>query len=375
MASTSQRDSPHERPANPRVLHVVAADTLTRFGSMFRQLGLALSVEGIGVTMLTDDAAMVAELEGTPIRALRADLRGGWHTWRLGRLLTDQLQPAPQVIHAWGEDATNAVADWATREHCPVIPHCCSLADVRWLTWRRLAVNEHPAAICAEFANMLRDCWPTLSDRVQAYPPCLLPAADAEPPTARGRALGVLWTGRIDRDAGLGVLLRAIAKLVKRRREVQLALLGGGPRAADVWRLAQACGVREHVSMVDDARLWERAIRGADCLVAPAAQEDISLAPLLAMSAARIVIACRGQHAEWFREGETSLQFERGALDELTDLIEQAAEGRPHALAVARSASAYVRREHSVPRLADRLIERYRALAERRVLAGGGERT
>jgi hypothetical protein len=116
--------------------------------------------------------------------------------------------------------------------------------------------------------------------------------------------------------------------------------------------------------VLDDPKLWEQGLPGADICVVPGVQRDPWLAPLLAMGLGKLVIASREQPAEWFIDGQTAWQFTPGSAVELAYLLSRAL-GQPRLVQqTSVAASEYFHEHHAVGDLVLRLMSLYQAAVE-----------
>lgn len=343
----------------PRVLHVVDADHVARFGRMYRQLGLALADAGVQVSILTDDAHAAHQFEGTPIAHHWFPALRGWGAWRLHRYLRNEFNPPPEVVHLWGTTALGYLSDWTQHGGIELLIHATSRRDVEQLLRRGLHHNEQVLAGCRAYQDRLRSHPPMLAEAVLLHPPALLRPERLPELTPPGRTVGVLWTGRMERGSGVELIIDAMAQLRNKDYELHVALIGRGSATRDYWRALRARKIQERFSLVPQPQIWDRTIGGVDVLVAPACHDELGLAPLLAMALGKIVIASRDQVAEWFVEDETSLQFTPGSAVELAAHLAHVAARLPSIRAMARNAADYVRRNHAVTTLAEQLALLY----------------
>jgi len=363
MAAKSAAGASKElSPPIPHVLHVASADAFARFGRMFRQLGLALSDEGVRVSLLTDDAEAAAELDGTPVDDCLFRPLSGWGVWRLHGFLRRQFDPPPDVVHVWGTTCLGYLSDWTQGFGTALLIHVTSLRDLERLKRRGVRSNERLVAACDEYGERLRDRWPTLADSFQVLKPAVLPPEKVPGLCVRGKTLGLLWTGRLDEYCGLEVLIEAVARLRSKHFDLQVALIGRGPATRHIWQEIRRRRVQDCLSLISEPKLWDQAMAGADVCVVPTSQHDVALAPLLAMALGKVVVASRDQVADWFIEDETTLQFTPGSAVELAYHVTRTAAGHPNVLAVARGAAEYVRQNHAVTHLASELARLYRAM-------------
>jgi len=362
MARDSAAGAKKETPVPiPHVLHVVNVDAFTRFGRMFRQLGLALSDEDLRVSLLTDDATAAADLDGTPVTAHLLQPLGRLHAWRLRAFLRRQFDPPPDAVHLWGTSSLGTVGEWTHAYQTALLIHVTSTRDIEHLKHRSLRSNEQVIAACEEHGKLLRELWPTLAHAVRVLKPGLLVPEQVPGLSVHGKTLGLVWAGTLDSHSGLEVLIEAVAQLRARGCDLQVALIGRGPATRRIWHEIRRRGVQDRFSLIAEPNVWDQAMVGADICVVPTCQRDLSLAPLLAMAMGKLVVASRDQVADWFIEDQTTLQFTPNSAVELAYHITRTAGGHPNVLAVARTAAEHVRRHHAVTKLASALARLYHA--------------
>jgi glycosyltransferase involved in cell wall biosynthesis len=345
--------------AGIRVLLVADYDIFDRFGRMMQQVALALHHGGVRVSLLTDDPVAVADFADTPVACHWLRFLSGWLApLRVGRFL-DRLQPKPDLIHIWGATCLDAVGGWASRVGIPVMVHVLSDADAlrvlrpRWRGRVRALAGDDALRGMLTGASALEIAAPA-----DFSPAFTLPTVPAER-VDDGRVLGVLWTGRLLPEAGLELLVDAVASLDADSCDLQLALVGAGPLAGAVRRRIRQAGVADRVSLVEEPDLWQPAISDIDVCIVPARQDEIFLAPLLAMAFGKVVIASRDQRAEWFTEDQTSWQFTPGSAAELARCLEKAAAAPHLGYELGRAARAYVEAHHCLDRLVSELQHAY----------------
>ncbi|MFF3376887.1 glycosyltransferase [Streptomyces sp. NPDC002680] len=293
--------------ARPRVLHI----TQPVDGGVARvvtDLARAQLAAGLDVTVACPDGG---ELPAR-LRALGAGVRP-WHATRapgpslagevrrLGRLIG---AVRPDVVHAHSAKAGLA-ARLAVRGRTATVfqPHAWSFEAVGGSTaalalkWERWGARWASRVVCvsdAERATGVRagitGQWrvipngidtehfrPTAQNPVRAGIPLL---ADIDP----GAPL-VVCVGRLCRQKGQDVLLRAWGEIAERVPGARLVLVGDGPDAGRLRALAPDSVL--FAGAVADAVPWYRA---ADLVVLPSRWEGMALAPLEAMSCGRPVV-------------------------------------------------------------------------------------
>jgi glycosyltransferase involved in cell wall biosynthesis len=367
MAASGAAGADNEVPPPiPHVLHVADAGAFARFWRMFRQLGLALSEEGVRVSLLTDDADAAAGLNGTPVADHFFQPLRGWGVWRVAGFLRRRFDPPPDVVHVWGATCLGYLSDWTLSCDAELVIHVNSLEDVERVKQRGVREHEHLIAACDRYGEMLRERWPTLAGSFRVLKPSLLLPEKVPGLSVRDRTLGLLWSGRFEKRCGLEVLIEAVAQLRAKKRDLQVGLIGCGPATREIWQDIRRKGVQDCCSIIAEPDLWDRSMRGADVFVVPACQHELSLAALLAMALGKVVVASRDQVADWFIEDETSLQFTPGSAVELAYHVTRTADAHPNVLAMARGASEYVHRHHAVTDMAAELAAWYHTLRQER---------
>jgi glycosyltransferase involved in cell wall biosynthesis len=366
----ADRSSIQTSGAGIRVLLVADYDIFDRFGRMVRQVAIALQRDGLRVSLLTDDPVAMADFADTPVECHWLRFLSGWLAQlRVGRFL-DRLQQKPDLIHIWGATCLDTVGPWASRAGVPVMVHVLSAADAQRVLrphWRgpvRVLAGDDSLHRMLSGARA-----PEMPEPADFSPAFTVPAAAAQS-ADDGRVLGVLWTGRLVTEAGLELLVDAVASLDADSCAMQLALIGLGPLAGAVRRRIRQAGVSDRISLIEEPDLWEPAISGVDVCVVPACQDEISLAPLLAMALGKVVIASRDQRVKWFIEDQTCWQFTPGSPTELAQCLQKAA-GRPHlADELRRSARAYAEMHHCLGRLVSELQHAYAAFVSTAAATG-----
>ena len=151
-------------------------------------------------------------------------------------------------------------------------------------------------------------------------------STDGEPDLALAQSLGLAgasvvgFIGSFYRHEGLSLLIGALPRILERRGNVRLLLVGGGPEEQDLRRQAAAAGVADRVVFTgrvphDDVARYYRL---TDVLVYPRPPMRLTdlvtpLKPLEAMAQGRLVVASDvGGHRELIHDGETGFLFKAG---------------------------------------------------------------
>lgn len=332
-----------------QVLHVAPRDVVDRFGRMIRHLVLALSAEGWRISLVTDEPTLREDLDGTPVRCFVLPSVDPLLRWRLPYELEHLVGPPPQFVHLWGARHAAAWARWTRRREIPLLVQVLGVSGLAPAVHVAPQTHTRCVIISEELRRLALASWPGAATLPLAIPPGLLtPDGAPEEEPASDHILSVVWAGQIRPGRGVTCLVEAVRQLRQQGQELHVALVGATGDARAVWSRIRAAGVADVISLVHDARVWDPGLRGVDVCVVPQREEDIQLAPLLAMALGKIVISSRNQIPEWFVEERTCWQFTPGAPIELAFQMGRAAQREPASQSLRASAAAHVREHYTI---------------------------
>ncbi|KIE28069.1 glycosyl transferase [Streptomyces sp. MUSC 125] len=303
----------HPSPASrPCVLHL-AQPVDGGVARVVLDLTRAQLAAGLRVTVACPGGELAAAL-----RKLGADVRD----WRAGRSpgpglagevrrlahLIDELRPA--LVHAHSAKAGLA-GRLAVRGRVPTVfqPHAWSFAAVGGLTgalaqrWERWGARWADRVVCVSEAERatgeragVHASYVVIPNGIdtERFSPGPRPALPPRPGSGTGPGAGpntgtpaplVVCVGRLCRQKGQDVLLRAWEDVVAAVPRARLILVGDGPDRAALRRLAHPSV--QFTGAVADSVPWYRA---ADLVVLPSRWEGMALAPLEALGCGRPVV-------------------------------------------------------------------------------------
>lgn len=194
----------------------------------------------------------------------------------------------PDVVHAHSAKA-GVAARVALRGRVPTVfqPHAWSFAAVDGvmaaaaLRWERFAARWCDRIVCVSAAERNEGQAAGIAARWEVIPNGVdLTRFAPAPQSAQGRRSPlVVCVGRLCRQKGQDVLLRAWPTVLDAVPDARLVLVGDGP-ARTGWEAAAPARV-EFAGDVGDVLPW---LRRADLLVLPSRWEGMALAPLEAMA-------------------------------------------------------------------------------------------
>lgn len=287
------------------------------------------------------------------------------------RVRTALRELRPDVVHAHEPFAPSSsmAATLAARSPVAATFHAFSersglfdaTAPLLRPVWRRLAVRVAVSEAAASFVRS------RMGDGIQVVPNGLDVDlfAVAEPATALPPGRRVLWVGRLDRQKGFPVALRAFERLARDFEDVSLIVAGDG-RDRDALRSLSG-GVRDRVVMlgaVPHGRLpgYHAA---ADVFISPATgQESFGLVLVEAMAAGVPVVASDiAGYREVVRGGVNGLLVPSGDPAALAEAVGRILSD-PGLAERLREAGRSRAREFSWEKVASRLEDVYREAVE-----------
>lgn len=304
----------------------------------------------------------------------------------------------PSIVHCHGSRAALTarlalgLPGWRSAPRVPLVytVHGLSAPNTPWkqalvrAAERRLAprISAFVAVSRWVAAGVIRD-WGVPADRVHVIPNGVDSARFAvlPDPTAARRSLGldadgpvVGMAGRLAREKGPDVFLRA-ARLVQRRHpDCRFLVAGEGPEGAALRRLAAGLGLEGRVSFPGEVRDIAVALAAMDVFVLPSRSEAISIALLEAMAAGRPVVAAAvGGVPEVARHRQTALLVPAddpyGMAQAVTDLLRDAALRQR----LSRAARTRIAADGTLRAMLERTEHLYTVVAARgRAAAAGG---
>ncbi|MFC8128409.1 glycosyltransferase [Streptomyces sp. NPDC057302] len=242
------------------------------------------------------------------VRGLGSEVHGWAATRSPGPSLPDEVRRIARIVDALRPDLVHAhsakaglAARLALRGSVPTVfqPHAWSFEAVGGVTarlalrWERFGARWATRMVCVSEAERRtgQRCgidarWSVIPNGVdvERFRPRAVRAARADLGLSPQEPL-VVCVGRLCRQKGQDVLLRAWAGVTERMPGARLVLVGEGPDEAGLREQAPA-SVR-FAGAVQDATLWYQA---ADLVVLPSRWEGMALVPLEAMACARSVV-------------------------------------------------------------------------------------
>ncbi len=196
-------------------------------------------------------------------------------------------------------------------------------------------------------------------------------------PGAFRRAIGakgepiVGFVGRLTRQKGVDVLLRAFARVEARYPEARLVLAGDGPDRPALEQLARSLGLRRAMFLgwrgdVSDI------LADVSLLAVPSRWEGFGLVALEAMALRKPVVAARvSALPEIVVPGETGLLVSSESEVELADALLSLISDPPRAERMGEAGSARAREEFPVERMAKRTAEIYAVIMKENPIRAG----
>lgn len=137
-----------------------------------------------------------------------------------------------------------------------------------------------------------------------------------------GGAPTIGFAGRLSKEKGVDVLLRAVPKVQSALPQVRVMIIGDGPQRDPLRRLARQLEIEERVIFTGERDDAPMLIAALDIVVAPSYTDNFSLTVAEAMASGRVVVASAvGGLPEMVDDGTTGLLFAAGDVDSLASRL------------------------------------------------------
>jgi glycosyltransferase involved in cell wall biosynthesis len=325
-------------------------------GGFLLRLATALAAEGVRVAAVAPAAeglAAAERLDGIPVRryryaparAQRLAYAGEMHRRAAspggalalagllgaGALALRRVGRGADLVHAhWWFPA--GVQAMAARTGLPLVTTlhgtdarlAQSRPAARAACARVLRASARVTAVSGWLATQAAGFAPDLAGRVAVAPMPVDDLAFSSGPADRPRD-ELLFVGRLDRQKGAEVALCALARLTGPAAALPLRVVGTGPEAAALRRLAGELGVAGRVrweGQLPQAELADR-YRRAAALVVPGRDEGLGLVAVEGqLSGAPVVAAASGGLLDVVADGQTGRTFPPGQPDAVARAVE-----------------------------------------------------
>jgi glycosyltransferase involved in cell wall biosynthesis len=325
-------------------------------GGFLLRLATALAAEGVKVAAVAPAAeglAAAERLDGIPVRryryaparAQRLAYAGEMHRRAAspggalalagllgaGALALRRVGRGADLVHAhwWFPAGAQALAartglPLVTTLHGTDARLARSRPAARAACARVLRASARVTAVSGWLAGQAASFAPDLAGRVAVAPMPVDDHAFTPGPGDRPRD-ELLFVGRLDRQKGAEVALRALAGLTGPAADLPLRVVGTGPEAAALRRLAGELGLAGRVrweGQLPQAELADR-YRRAAALVVPGRDEGLGLVAVEGqLSGAPVVAAASGGLLDVVADGQTGRTFPPGRPDDLARAVE-----------------------------------------------------
>jgi len=305
-----------------------------------------------------------------PVTGFGATHLTPWRVRRLARLLREWR---PDVLHAHLWHANVVARRAARRAPVRALVTTVHVAERRWRPWRfaadRATLQPGEVVVCvSEGARRFTESRGIAADRLRVVRNGIDVDRFGEARPAGPEVFGldagarvVLCAGRLDRQKGQDVLLRAWPKVVGEEPWAHLVLAGEGPTERKLRHLARKLRIRSSVRFAGFQRDPERLFALAEIVVAPSRWEGFGLVAAEAGAASKPVVASRVTGLEEIvLEGETGHLVPPGDAWALSDALRSLLSAPTHARAMGEAGRA---RAYSLFTV-ERMVADYAALYE-----------
>ncbi len=288
----------------------------------------------------------------------------------------DVIHGNAEESYAVGNIAARIKAAYVFTSHAPNIPTIGMvggmLNPIRFLKsintylLRQAMMEANHIVAFSKFSNdlIVKGLGSVSADRVKVIPPGI-ESSWFEVERNHVDPNRILFWGRVEEEKGLPELFDSLTKMVSKKPDIKLTLVGEGNRLQEYKTLAADLGLSSNVEFtgwLSDREIQKR-VAQSSIGVFPSRIESFGLSVVEAMAAGLPVIAARaGAVPENIEEGVTGRLVPVNDSSSLTEAILAALEDPPSAENMAKSAKSAVREKFSWEKAADNMLELYESL-------------
>lgn len=316
-----------------RLANIMAGAAIGGAEAFYERLTLALPEAGFEVQpIIRTDPARAARLAA--LHPLQLRFGGPLDLMTRPRLHAALRRFRPAITMAW----MNRAARHAPRGPWALVGRLGGYYDLKYY--------RHCDHLVANTQDLVRwiagQGWPV--QRVHHLPNFADDLLGTAPASLPGTAPRILGLGRLHRNKGFDLLIRAMAQLP----QATLVIAGEGPERAALEALARECGVAGRTHLIGWRDDPGALLAACDVFVASSRHEPLGNMVLEAWSAARPVVAAAAQGPrELIVEGATGLLAPLESADGLAARIRTVLEGPALAAALAAAGRAEFARAHA----------------------------
>ena len=263
---------------------------------------------------------------------------GKFNPVALFKLLRIIRRERPAILHLHGYAAWNfgRIAGFLTGTPVVLQEHIAhgsppiyqSIADrlLSLLPYTAIAVSDSVRTFMREKRHVRSDKVVVIPNGIpleefQAVSPSDLEAVRSELGLDRKtRVIGSV--GRLDPVKGLDLLLRAMPAVLATVPDVKVVIVGEGPLAGELRRLAGELGIQDNVIFLGHRHDVPRLLSTMEVFVVPSLSEGFCLAAVEAMAAGKAILSSDCEALKnLFRGGESALLFETGNSRHLSEQL------------------------------------------------------
>ena len=160
-------------------------------------------------------------------------------------------------------------------------------------------------------------------------------------------------------------LLNAIRHLVLDGNEFVLGIIGTGPAERKLYQLIRYLGLSQIVSLIPDMQPLRSVFAGADIFIQPSCTSDFNARLLEAMSVGMAVATCRKCIDDMLIPDRTAAFFDSNDELSIYDCLSVLLSKQAFAIKIATNGQDYLRKNHTVSRMTNALIQTYLSAQEK----------
>jgi glycosyltransferase involved in cell wall biosynthesis len=355
----SAKDS-GERTVRPVL--IASSHTLSEYSLYLHRLLIGLADESIPVALVCPDKSEVQSVVSPTTEIVRHPaIRLPFMGRENRKILVEKIDKfKPTVIHCLCESCA-ALARQVSKDLD--LPYLLSINDLPKES-RQLSVSmKRLAGIIApaeSIADNLRKNYPNLADRIKQIKMGTFVSESAccfsRPERLTAVAVACPAKGKTD----FGKFLSAIKRLAVEGREFMTIIIGDGTNEKPLRSIISALGISANVSIIPRTEPWREVLLVCDIFVEPYRNNFFNPILLEALSVGTAVAGCKGGVDDLIIEDRTAAILTKSDEQDIYYSLGRLLDNRQSAMNLAAKAQDFVRKNHTVSKMAAETIKIYR---------------
>lgn len=341
----------------------IDGDVLDRLGRVLRYLVVGLVEQAVSVQLVSDDPRVMSLRLGPTKTVLHHPVAWPMAKSRLRQLAEQLTVDPPVLIHALSGGSYRVAAALADALDVELVLQVTSLHDCEAIAQMDESRIGAIIALSQPLVTALETQLQIAPEKLHLVRPGVMTDEHLACFADEQREPTILCTSAFERDRGVDRLIEAVDLLRQRGCNAMTFLLGQGRYESALRRMVRHRRLTAQVTFSNLVGGLLETLQSCDILVRPSSRASITADPLLAMARGVAVVSLPNAICDHFQHEQTAYICSKPTAESLADALERLITDIEYARRIATSAREYIRQNHAISTMAERICDVYRELA------------